>query len=63
MKKLLTLVLLVFLFSCDSSIKADFDTIKAKNVILVGDDGEEYRLNVKKDSTGSAVLSITPKTK
>jgi hypothetical protein len=63
MKKLFPLVFVTLLFSCESSIKADFDTIKAKKVILISDDGKEYELQVKKDSTGSAVLNITPTTK
>ncbi len=61
--KLFLFVIVLLLVSCDSSVKADFDTIEAKKVILIGDDDKEYELKVKKDSTGNAVLNITPTTK
>ncbi len=56
--KFLFFAIALTLLSCESSVKADFDTIKAKKVILVGDDGNEYLLKIKKDSMGNAVLDI-----
>jgi hypothetical protein len=50
--------ILIFLLSCESSVKADYDTIRAKKVILIGEDGKEYLLTVKKDSTGNPILGI-----
>lgn len=61
MKKLLSIVpFIIFLASCDSSVKAEFDTIKTKKIILIGEDGKDYLLQVKNDSTGKGVLDIAP---
>lgn len=56
--KILLFAVTLTLLSCESSVKADFDTIKAKKVILISDDGNEYLLKIKKDSMGNAVLDI-----
>jgi hypothetical protein len=37
------------LFSCgDSSITSEYDTVKAKKIILTGDDGKEYEITINK---------------
>lgn len=61
--QLILCTITLLLLSCDSSVKADFDTIKAKKVILIGEDNKEYLLQVKNDSSGNAVLNILPNTK
>ncbi len=48
----------ISLLSCESSVKADYDTIKAKKVILMDEDGKEFLLTVKKDSIGNPILGI-----
>lgn len=59
MKNYLCILIVVLGFlSCESSVKADFDTIKTKNLILIGEDGKEYLLKVVNDSTGNPVLKI-----
>lgn len=44
--------------SCESTIRADYETIKAKNIILMNDDGAEYRLIVVRDINGNDRLDI-----
>lgn len=55
-----TCILIVVLgfLSCESSVKADFNTVKTKNLILIGEDGKEYLLKVVNDSTGKSSLEI-----
>jgi hypothetical protein len=58
-KFILAVIPLLFL-SCESSIKADFDTIRAKKVILLSDEGKEFRLKIIKDPSGIERLDIEP---
>jgi hypothetical protein len=55
---LLVFMLSLWLISCESTVKADYDTLKTKKLILVDDDKNEYLLSVKKDSLGKPVLDI-----
>jgi hypothetical protein len=48
----------ISLISCENTIKADYNTIRTKKLILVDDDKNEYLLIIKKDSLGKAVLDI-----
>jgi hypothetical protein len=56
--KIILFVLTLLLLSCDSTVKAEYNTIKAKKVILIGDDGKEYLLTIKTDSLGNPRLGI-----
>lgn len=53
-------VISILFSSCESSIKADFDTIRAKKVILLSDEGKEFRLKIIKDPSGIERLDIEP---
>ncbi len=52
------LIASLFFNSCESSIRADYDTIKAKSIILMNNDGAEYRLIVVRDINGKDRLDI-----
>lgn len=58
MKKILpALFIFPFIMGCgDSTVKADFNAIRTKKIILVGDNDKEYLIKVKTDSTGQGVL-------
>lgn len=59
MKNYICILIVVLGFlSCESSVKADFNTVKTKNLILIGEDGKEYLLKVVNDSTGKSSLEI-----
>lgn len=54
-------ILMTVLFSsCENNIKADFDTVKAKNIILINGDGKEYKLKIIRDPAGIDRLEIEP---
>lgn len=61
MKSLLKICLatLLILQSCESSVVVDYDTVKAKKVILKSNDGNEYLLSVINDSIGNPQLIIS----
>ncbi len=58
-KILLIFALSALVISCENSIKADYDTIRTKKIILTGDDGKDYQLSVKTDGSGKPSLEIT----
>ncbi len=49
--------------SCENNINAEYETIKSRNVILVSNEGKEYRLKIIKDPAGTDKLEIEPVTK
>lgn len=49
--------------SCENSINAEYETIKSRNIILVSNEGKEYRLKIIKDPAGTDKLEIEPVTK
>jgi hypothetical protein len=44
--------------SCGSGISADYGSLRTKQLILIGDDGKDYLLEVKKDAEGKPKLEI-----
>lgn len=47
MRIFFTLVILLSLTSCgDSTITSEYDTVKAKKIILEGEDGKDYEIMV-----------------
>ena len=49
MRIILFLFLITTLFSCgDSTITSEYDTVKAKKIILTGDDGKDYEITINK---------------
>lgn len=60
MKTIRLIIIFPFLlFSCESTVTVDYDTIKAKKVIIKGEDNTEYLLSVSSDSTGKPTLVVT----
>jgi len=57
-KYFLIIPAIIILLSCESSVKADYDTIKTKKMILIGEDGKEYLLKVVNDSVGNPSLKM-----
>lgn len=52
MRIFLFLFLISTLFSCgDSTITSEYDTVKAKKIILTGEDGKEYEITINKKGT------------
>lgn len=58
MKRLLVGISIIGLMSCESSVTVDYNTIKAKNIILKGEDDKEYQLKVHLDSIGNPSLKL-----
>ena len=49
MRIFLFLFMISTLFSCgDSTITSEYDTVKAKKIILTGGDGKEYEITINK---------------
>ncbi len=55
-KFLLLFALVALITFCESSIKADYHTLKAKKIILVADDGAQYLLKLATDDNGEAII-------
>jgi hypothetical protein len=50
MRIAVTLVILLSFTSCgDSTITSEYDTVKAKKIILQGEDGEDYEITVDRE--------------
>ena len=49
MRIFLFLSLMTTLFSCgDSTITSEYETVKAKKIILIGEDRKEYEITINK---------------
>lgn len=58
---MLTFAVIPLLFSsCENSIHAEFETVKSRNIILVSNEGKEYRIKINKDPEGTDRLEIEP---
>lgn len=50
MRIIIAFLLFCSLTSCDdSTITSEYDTVKAKKIILEGEDGKEYEITVDRD--------------
>ncbi|HMS35262.1 MAG TPA: hypothetical protein PKC91_14355 [Ignavibacteria bacterium] len=58
---MLTFAVIPLLFSsCENGINAEFETVKSRNIILVSNEGKEYRLKINKGPEGIDRLEIEP---
>lgn len=60
---ILLAVISLSISSCENNIIAEFETVKSRNIILVSNEGKEYRLKIIKDPAGTDKLEIEPVTK